>query len=59
MSRNNIEFFEILEQQKCRDDGIGRHDRLKICWPLRSCGFESHSRYYKSFEVQKGFRNLH
>ena len=27
--------------------GIGRHEGLKIPWPLRPCGFKSHFRYQK------------
>ena len=25
----------------CPDGGIGRHDRLKLCWPVGRCGFKS------------------
>lgn len=34
-----------------RDDGIGIHGRLKICWVLRPWGFESPSRYYLPYGV--------
>ena len=29
----------------CSDGGIGRHEGLKIPWPLRLGGFKSHSEY--------------
>ena len=34
-----------------RDDEIGRHSRLKICWVLCPWGFESPSRYYLPYGV--------
>lgn len=34
------------------DGGIGRHERLKISWPLRSCGFKSRSAHQRK-EVSK------
>ena len=35
----------------CSDGGIGRHEGLKIPWPLRLCGFKSHSEYRKKRKV--------
>ncbi len=31
----------------CSNGGIGRHEGLKIPWPLRLCGFKSRFEYLK------------
>ena len=31
----------------CSNGGIGRHEGLKIPWPLRLCGFKSRFEYKK------------
>ncbi len=36
---------ETAENMKCRCDGIGRRDGLKIRWANHPCGFESHHRH--------------
>ena len=33
----------------CSNGGIGRHEGLKIPWPLRLCGFKSRFEYKYSF----------
>ena len=33
----------------CSNGGIGRHEGLKIPWPLRLCGFKSRFEYESSF----------
>ena len=37
------------------DGGIGRHEGLKIPWPLRLCGFKSHSGYFQGWKLQEFF----
>ena len=34
----------------CSNGGIGRHEGLKIPWPLRLCGFKSRFEYEYSFK---------
>ena len=36
---------QLLEKSGCSNGGIGRHEGLKILWPLRLCGFKSRFEY--------------
>lgn len=35
----------VFRSRRCRNGGIGRHEGLKIPWPLRLCGFKSRFEY--------------
>ena len=35
----------------CSNGGIGRHEGLKIPWPLRLCGFKSRFEYEKAIVI--------
>ena len=35
----------------CSNGGIGRHEGLKIPWPLRLCGFKSRFEYLEKSQV--------
>ena len=37
--------FRSLSRRGCSNGGIGRHEGLKIPWPLRLCGFKSRFEY--------------
>ena len=37
----------------CSNGGIGRHEGLKIPWPLRLCGFKSRFEYEKIARTSK------
>ena len=39
-------FRSSLKRKGCSNGGIGRHEGLKILWPLRLCGFKSRFEYY-------------
>ena len=38
-------FRSSLKRKGCSNGGIGRHEGLKILWPLRLCGFKSRFEY--------------
>ena len=44
-----------LQPRTCRDGGIGRRSRLKICRGISLCGFESHSRHHSKPPKTKVF----
>ena len=35
----------VFRSEGCSNGGIGRHEGLKIPWPLRLCGFKSRFEY--------------
>ena len=37
----------VFRLKGCSNGGIGRHEGLKIPWPLRLCGFKSRFEYRK------------
>ena len=37
----------VFRSNGCSNGGIGRHEGLKIPWPLRLCGFKSRFEYMK------------
>ncbi len=41
--------FPRIPSRTCRDGGIGRRSRLKICRGISLCGFESHSRHHRRY----------
>ena len=43
---------------KCRDDGIGRHAALKMPWPVGRVGSSPILGTIKISEVQESFRNM-
>ena len=51
LHRNFVKTHFNVYKTSCSDGGIGRHEGLKIPWPLRLCGFKSHSEY-----LSKGLR---
>ena len=45
------EFEPRFPLQGCSNGGIGRHEGLKIPWPLRLCGFKSRFEYEEKSQV--------
>ena len=48
----------FVYKTSCSDGGIGRHEGLKIPWPLRLCGFKSHSEYQNNTIKALQIKNL-
>ena len=45
VASSSLVFRSFYLRYGCSDGEIGRHEGLKIPWPLRLCGFKSHSEY--------------
>ena len=48
LSNDSAEIAQLVEHnlaKGCSNGGIGRHEGLKIPWPLRLCGFKSRFEY--------------
>ena len=41
----------VFRSEGCSNGGIGRHEGLKIPWPLRLCGFKSRFEYEESLLI--------
>ncbi len=50
-------FRSSLKRKGCSNGGIGRHEGLKILWPLRLCGFKSRFEYTSLSKQSPVFRS--
>ena len=41
----------VFRSNGCSNGGIGRHEGLKIPWPLRLCGFKSRFEYDMEYDM--------